>query len=126
MSKTKRTTKKTLKEVLAAISGSDGVKAVVAKRLGVQRGTVDNYLKRWKAAQVAFDNEVDSIADMSISLLARNIKLGLKEQTDTGKPVRSDDAKWWLARKGGFEKKVEHKGDNAITLRVVYDDPVNE
>ena len=86
-------------EVIEAIKGTNGIKATIAQRLGVHRHTVTNYLKRWATVREAYDNECQVTDDWAESIIVRNMKLALKEQEETKKPVDSSDSKWRLERR---------------------------
>jgi hypothetical protein len=103
----------TAEQVIAAIKGSAGIKATIARRLDVSRWTIDNYLKRWKAAQLAYDEECEGIIDLAETVLIKNIQDG-----DT------TDAKWYLSRKGrhrGYVERQEVTGRDGepVTIAVV-------
>jgi hypothetical protein len=107
-------TKHTAPDVIAAIQGSAGIKSSIAKRLGVNRLTVDTYLKRWKAVQDAYDEECEGIIDMTESTVLKAIKEG-----DVG------TAKWYLAHKAksrGYvsRQQIEHSGQ--IDVRSLTDE----
>lgn len=88
-----REAKHSLEQVLAAIKGTSGIKRIVAQRLDVHRNTVDNYLKRWMAARLAYDEEVDNLGDLAESVIIRSIQ---GENVETAK---------WFAR-----MKLQHRG----------------
>ena len=71
-----RKTANTVQQVIHAIKGSAGIKATIAKRLGVSRWTVDNYLDRWATARSAYLEEVESIGDLAESEMIKLIQDG--------------------------------------------------
>ena len=77
-----------LTDVINAIQGSAGIKATIAKRLGVSRWTVDAYLERWTGAKTAYDEECEIVVDMAEGTIIKAIKEG-----DVG------TAKWYLVHK---------------------------
>jgi len=100
-------------QVIAAIPGTGGIKTVIAKRLGVTRNTFDSYLKRWASVQEAYEQETQAFLDVAESVVQRNITLAYKQQQE-GEIVNTQDAKWYLARKGaarGFSDRVDIQGD---------------
>lgn len=119
-------TKRDLDEVLQAITGSDGVKMVIAKRLDVTRHTLDGYLRRWKSAQDALDAEIGGVSDYARSVMVGNLKAAYNAQneaarlaskeTDPAKRaalwqaavVDSADSRWWLSRKDPSEFGDKH------------------
>jgi len=125
--------KKDLSEVLTAIKDSDGIKAVIAARLGVTRQTVDSYLVRWKTAQEAYDIEEESTLDLAESLITTNIRNAIKVQeraAQENKPeagvVSSGDAWQMLKTKGkkrGYVDRQEITGNEGgeVIIRVVND-----
>lgn len=117
--------KRTLEQVLEAIDGSDGIKAVIARRLGVTRPTVDAYLKRWKTAQQAYEQANDAFLDLAESLVVRNIKLGLEEQEKTREQVNSGDARWVLTMKGagrGYAPKQRIEQEGTLEIKLTWGD----
>lgn len=121
--------KKDLDEVLAAIKDSDGIKTVIAARLGVTRQTVDSYLQRWKTAQDAYDTEEESTLDIAESIITTNLRnlVKVQEQADReGKPssgvVNSGDAWQLLKTKGkkrGYVDRQEHTGADGKDLPAI-------
>jgi len=125
-------TKRELEDVLEAIKDSDGIKTVIAARLGVTRQTVDSYLQRWKSAQEAYDIEEESTLDIAESIIATNLrnlaKVQKKAERD-GKPaagvVNSGDAWQLLKTKGknrGYVDRQEITGADGDALRVKFID----
>jgi hypothetical protein len=108
--------KHTPQDVITAIQGSAGIKSSIARKLGVSRFTVDNYLKRWKAVQDAYDEECEGIIDMTESTVLKAIKEG-----DVG------TAKWYLAHKAksrGYvsRQELEHSGETTTEVIIRYAD----
>jgi hypothetical protein len=108
--------KHTPQDIITAIQGSAGIKSTIAKRLGVNRVTVDAYLKRWKAVQDAYDEECEGIIDMTESTVLKAIKEG-----DVG------TAKWYLAHKAksrGYvsRQEMEVSGDTTTEVIIRYAD----
>jgi hypothetical protein len=117
------TVKHDLETVLSAISGSGGIKTVIAQRLGVSRWTVDNYLEKWASAKQAYENEEDINLDIAESVLTTNIRIAHKLQTQTGVPQDTADAKWYLSRKGkrrGYVERSEVTGADGGPLVIEY------
>ena len=93
----KNSTKVSSKQVITAIKGTAGVKAQIARKLGVTRKTVDSYLKRWPTAKAAYDEEKSGIDDAALSVVINDIV----KNHDVG------TAKWWLVKKvEGFGEKT--------------------
>lgn len=103
-----------LDEVIEAIKGSAGIKTNIARKLGVNRATVTEYLKRWDEAQAAFDHESSVMLDRAQSVVFANINFALQAANQeqekmidnkeyTPKPVDTSDAKWLLGMKGSAE-----------------------
>jgi hypothetical protein len=122
--------KKDLDEVLEAIKDSDGIKTVIAARLGVTRQTVDSYLQRWKTAQEAYDIEEESTLDLAESIITTNLRNLVKVQKqaeEDGKPfagvVNSGDAWQMLKTKGksrGYVDRQELTGAEGKDLAITY------
>jgi len=53
-----------LEAFLEAVSGSDGIKATIARRLGLHRNTVKLYSSRHPRAREAYEEEVDRVGAM--------------------------------------------------------------
>jgi transposase-like protein len=64
-------TKRPLDDILAAIEGSNGNVSIVARKLSVSRQTIYSYLKQYRTAQEALDDERAKIADVIESTLMR-------------------------------------------------------
>jgi len=114
----------TLENVMTAIKGSGGIKVVIAQRLGVNRSTVDNYLKRWKQAADAYAEEVETTKDYAESVIVGNIRIAAK-QAASGEAADSSDAWKYLsfkARERGYvvKKEIEHSGQ--IDVRSLTDE----
>ena len=80
--------KRELSEVLAAIDGSGGITAELARRLKVDWQTAAGYVKRWKATRDAWTIEGNKSDE-----LARSIVLDALVARDLS------TAKWWLSRR---------------------------
>jgi hypothetical protein len=85
--------KATLEEFVEAIGGSHGIKAEIARRLGIHRVTVDSYLKRYVTAREIYDDEVERVGDLAESIIIKAI-----ENNDV------DTAKWYA------RMKLKHRG----------------
>lgn len=112
-------TKATATEVIAAIKGSGGIKMHIARKLGVNRLSVDNYLKRWPSVQEAYDAEVESLGDMAESVVVTNIRLAEAQQKELGTQQDASDARWYLARKcrnRGYADRSEVTGADGEPL----------
>lgn len=104
----------TAEKVIEAIQGSSGIKIVIARRLGLHRNSVENYLKRYASAREAYDNEVETVGDVAESVIITAIK-----NSDV------DTAKWYAKVKlksRGYVERPEISGENGneIVLRVIY------
>lgn len=84
-------------DVIKAIKDSNGIKAEIARRLGIARVTVDAYLNRWVSVRAAYDEECESITDMARSNIINDINIG-----------DVPTSKWWLVHKDpDFKDKKE-------------------
>lgn len=63
-------------EVIKAIQATGGVKAIIAKRLGCHRHTIDNYIKRYATVRQAYEAEREEILDVAESRLVQKIHEG--------------------------------------------------
>lgn len=66
----------TAEEVAKAIEQSKGILAVAARSLSCNRGTVDNYIKRYPTVKKAFDEANETTIDFVESKLLKNIDDG--------------------------------------------------
>lgn len=102
--------KHSAEDVINAISGSGGVKLMIARRLGVHRHTVDAYLKRYPSAMVAYNDEVEGIGDLAESVIISSI--------------RNNDvatAKWYATMKlkhRGYVERQEFSGNDGGPVQV--------
>lgn len=83
----------TVEQVIRAIEGSGGIKAVVAKKLGCSRQTVSRYAARYVTVQQALDDADQAITD------AAEIKA-----------ISLIDAGYWPAIKYRLETKGKSRG----------------
>lgn len=103
----------TVKQILKAIENSGGIKTNVAKKLGVQRQTIDRYQKKYPSIAKALQDEMDTVIDKAES----NIFMGIQ---DGNIPI----SQWLLRYKGGYVEKSEQKVEGEITniIKVRYED----
>ena len=103
-------------QVIEAIKGTGGIKMAIARRLGVSRWTVDNYLERWKTAREVYNEECEAVLDMA--------------ETNLIKEVNSQNfqaIKFYLQTKGrgrGYVERQEITGADggAIGITITYED----
>lgn len=103
----------TADQMIATIKGSGGIKAHIAQKLGVNRLSVDRYLKRWPSVREAYDAEVQSLGDVAESVVVMNIKLAATHQREFQTQQDASDARWYLARKcrdRGYADRTELTG----------------
>lgn len=92
-----RANARTTKQIIAAIKGTNGVQATIAKNLGVARQTVAKYIRDYPTVRAAYEDEKAVIDDAALSVVIDDIV--------TNKDVGT--AKWWLTKKvSGFGDKV--------------------
>lgn len=99
--------------VIAAIKGTGGVKAHIARKLNVSRWTLDNYIERWATVKEAYEEERAGVDDAALSVVINDIV--------TNRDVGS--AKWWLSKKVPEfidKQEIEQSGD--ITIKIKYAD----
>lgn len=99
----------TAKEVCKAVKGSGGIKNQVARKLGVNRHTIDNYQRKYASVRRALEQERQNTIDVAEALVVTNIFLARKEQTELERLVDTGDAKWYLARIGKDRGYTERK-----------------
>ena len=76
-------TKHSLDEILQAIDGSMGIKAVVARRLHCDWKTVHNYSKRYVSVAHALFYERQELVDLAESQLAGQVAEGDRPKSAT-------------------------------------------
>lgn len=89
-------------EVLAAIKGSCGIMARVAKNLSCEWSTAKKYVERFESAKLAMDDELETVLDTAENNLFQAIN---------AKDI--DAIKWFLSRKGrsrGYADRTEFTG----------------
>ena len=92
----KKPQKCSVKQVLAAIKDSGGIKTSIARKLKISRFTVDNYEKKYPTIAKAIEEERDQIRDKAESNIFEEIQDGdLKT------------SQWYLRYKGGYVEKSE-------------------
>ena len=99
---------------------------VIAKKLGVERATLDRYLKRWATVREAFEAETEVTGDIAVSVIRRNIQLAYEAQSKTKSPANSEDAKWYLSRVRRNEFATKQETDvsgELVIIEVVGRDP---
>ena len=101
-------------EVIAAIKGTGGIKTTIAKKLGVSRWTVDNYIERWSTVKDAYLEEKAGVDDAAVSVVVADIVNNRSVET----------AKWWMARKlDEFSDKSKHEvtgaGGEGLIIKVI-------
>ena len=112
--------KRNLPAVIAAIRASFGIKSTIAKNLGVDRNTIDRYLKRWAEARQVYQEEVDGVGDKMESIII----------IDAIRNQSVETAKWYARFKlkdRGYVERQEVTGadGNEVTIKVVYADSGN-
>ena len=68
--------KYTTAQVIKAIEDSAGIKAVVARRLGCHRFTVDRYIRRYPTVARAYQQEREKLVDLAESELVKRVRAG--------------------------------------------------
>lgn len=108
-------------QFIAAIPGTSGIVSTIAKKVGCSWNTAKGFIDNYPTVKAAWEAEREALLDLSESVIANNIKLGLKQQQETQAPVDTSDAKWVLSRLGkgrGYNEKqeIEHSGE--MTQRI--------
>lgn len=68
------------KTVAAALRKAGGVKAHAARALGIERETLDSYIKRWGEVARAYEEANEVNLDMAESMLLRQVREGDAQQ----------------------------------------------
>jgi len=113
----------TAEQFIKAIKGSGGIISVISNRIGCDWHTAKRYITDYATIKQAYDNECESVIDLSESLVITNIQFARAKQEAIKKKleaqqigaenleqVDSGDAKWWLTKKGkgrGFGEKID-------------------
>lgn len=95
-----------------AMEGSLGIVATIAKRVGCNRGTVDNALKRWPELVVMQTSERMMLFDLAVSKLVKMLEN--EENRDHGRAVFLTLET--LGKKLGFTKGFEVTGEDGTAL----------
>jgi len=112
--------KASVRKILAAISGTGGLKTAIAIKLGVHYRTVLNYEKKYETVRQAIGEETEKILDKCES----NLFLRIQEGDE-------DTSKWVLSRKGkqrGYSEKIEteQKGSLKVEHTVKIEDTIKK
>lgn len=83
-------------QFIKAIPGTGGIVSTLAKRIGCDWKTARKYIEEHPTVKQAYDNECEAVLDMAEGVLLKNITAG-----------DSQDAKWYLSRKGKGRGYVE-------------------
>tara|TARA_R110002020_G_scaffold144278_2_gene317191 strand:- start:27 stop:386 length:360 start_codon:yes stop_codon:yes gene_type:complete len=105
-------TKRTPSQVIRAIQNSRGIKTVAARRLKVDRKTLDGYLERWPKVKQAYMDEVETLLDDAENVL---FDKALVEQSESS-------LHFLLERKGkkrGYSRRAELSVDD-LDVDVVF------
>lgn len=96
----------TAARLIAAIKGSDGIKARICKAAKVSHHTLNKWIRTSKSVGDAYELECGDVLAVAQSVVVGNIEAAAKTQAndDAGtKQVDSADAKWYLSKKGKHE-----------------------
>jgi len=118
MSEKKRTRTITKRRMQKAIVGSGGLKTVIAERLGVAWGTVNDILKRkgWEDIRTIWEEELEAVGDLA----EETIQFAMRQRLDISSA--SLNARWYLGlrhRHRGFveqSKVIVEGGENPIKV----------
>ena len=97
----------TAAQFFAAIPGSGGIITTIAHRVGCAWITARKFIDEHPTVRKAYDDELESIADMAEGTLLKSIKDG-----------NTQDAKWYLARirRGKFGESLAVTGKDGTPL----------
>lgn len=110
--------KASVRKIIKAIPGTNGLISAIAIKLGVHYRTVLRYRDQNESVRQAIEEEKEKMLDTAESNIHREIQKG-----------DMDTSKWFLARKGkdrGYSEKIdtEHKGELKTILEVKYEENV--
>jgi len=120
------TRKFTAEQVIEAVKDSDGVIALVARRLHCGWTTAHDYIYRYPTAKAALENETNQLYDEAERIIYTNIRLLRERQEREGRPVESYDA-WRMltqtrrGRERGFSERQEVTGADGDALHVIVE-----
>lgn len=112
--------KASLRKIIKAIPGTNGLISAIAIKLGVHYRTVLRYRDQNESVRQAIEEEKEKMLDTAETNIHKEIQKG-----------DIDTSKWFLARKGkerGYTEKIdtEHKGELKTTLVVKFEENVNK
>lgn len=102
----------TAEQVIEAIKKARGIKAVVARSLGCDRSTVNNYIERYPTVKRAYEEQREVIIDIAEGQLIKKVDSG---EWDAVKYVLST-----LGKDRGYGDTIKHEG--GLTIKVIYAD----
>ncbi len=108
----KRTTY-TAKQFISAIPGTGGIVSAIAKRVGCEWHTADNWIQNTPTVQQAYKDETEAVADMAESVVVKSAQGG-----------NTTDAKWLLERlrKDRFSTRKEFVVDPGQLVKMSDDE----
>ena len=114
-----RTNGFTAQQFIDAIPGTGGIVATIAKRVGCVWRTAKKYIDTYPTVQDAYMDECEAVLDLAESVVIEAIN-------DRDMQM----VRYYLSTKGkhrGYvdKQEVEHSGGGVVTVRVVYDKPIN-
>jgi hypothetical protein len=120
------TRKFTAEQVIEAVKDSDGVIALVARRLHCRWNTAARYINLYPTAKAALEDETNTLYDEAERIIYTNIRLLRARQEAEGRPVESYDA-WRMltqtrrGRERGFSERQEVSGTDGNALHVIVE-----
>ena len=113
-----------VQQFIDAIPGSGGIITKIAAKMGCNWYTVDKAIKKHASVAAAYRAEKEKVLDFAESRIIADMK-------DDGSGTSIQTVKWYLSKIGrergyGDKTELQHSGDGAMTLRVVYDEPLEE
>ena len=107
-----------VKDVIAAMANTRGIKSVIARNLGCDRMTVESYLKRYPTVYAAWEQERELIID--------NAETQLVLKVNAGEWPAIRHVLITLGKSRGYGETSETRvvgADGAeVRIKVVYDD----
>jgi hypothetical protein len=104
----------TVQDFLKAIEGSYGIKTIIARKLGCNRMTVENYIKRFPTIAKAVKQEREILKDLAEGRLVKAIQ--------DGEPWAVKYVLSTLAKDRGYVERQEIAGtqDQPLKVQIEY------
>lgn len=105
-------------DFIKVIPGSGAIKSVIAREVGCTRDTAHKWIKENAEVALAYENERQAVLDLAESAIQGGIHAGIKSGN-------TQDAKWYLTKKGKDRGYGDHKDINVTgqqLINIVFDE----